>query len=147
MPIPTDSTLLVMDGVGISPYSARGLSQTLAPIDASVHIERTINGALIDFGYEPMRKYKSTIKGSDQRPPILDGIWPGTTVVIECIATLGNLDYLPFGREPVDYGDALVYESGCVFYRPRLTMLVTGFDSDEDEYGATVGWQMTFEEV
>lgn len=141
------TTLLAMEGVGVMPYSARGLSQTLAPIDASIHIERTINGALIDFGYTPMQKYKSTITGSDQRPPGVDGVWPGAGVIVECIAKIAHLDYLPFGREPVDYYDAVIFEGGYIIYRPRLSMLVMNFDWNEDEYGATVGWKMDLEEV
>ena len=61
------------------PYSARGLTQTLEPIEASVQLRRTVNGALADLSYEPFRKYKSTISCQDQEPPAVDGrvAWAG----------------------------------------------------------------------
>jgi hypothetical protein len=75
-----DPTELRLVGMGVPPYSARGLSQSLEPIDAAMHLERTINGELLDLSYEPMQKYKSTISGSDQLPPAVDGVWPGKLV-------------------------------------------------------------------
>lgn len=143
----TDPTVLKLVGVGVPPYSARGLSQTLEPIDASIHIERTINGELINLGYDPMRKYKSEISGSDQRPPAVDGIWPGHIVTVDCIVTISHPEYGAFGREPVDYDDSLINEAGYVTYRPRLTMMVMNFSVDEDEYGAQIGWKLSLEEV
>lgn len=140
-------TLLVMEGLGVMPYSARGLSQSLEPIDESSHLERTINGVLMDFGYDAMQKYKSTISGSDARPPSVDGKWPGKLVVVECIATLCHPEYEDLAREPVDYADAIVYEGGFVIYRPRLTMLVRTFTTEHNEYGQVVGWSIELEEV
>lgn len=143
----TDPTVLSLVGMGVPPYSARGLSQTLEPIDQALHVERTINGELIDLGYEPMYKYKSTITGSDQRPPAVDGVWPGKLVQVECIATLCHPEYAEFGRPPVNYDDAVINEAGFVVYRPILEMMVLGFSIDEDEWGATVGWKLELEEV
>lgn len=131
------------------PYSAAGLKQSLSPIDESKQIERTINGELIDFSYTPMQKYKSTITGSDLRPPAVDGVWPGKEVVVDCIATLSFMTDVgvTFARDPVDYEDGVWFEQGFTVYRPRLRMLVMDFQLDEDEYGAVVGWHMDLEEI
>ena len=84
----SDSTLLKISGVGMSPYAARGLTQTLNPIEQAKDLRRTINGELIDFSVEQFRKYASVISGSDQMPPGVAGIWPGRDVQVECIAEL-----------------------------------------------------------
>lgn len=143
----SNPTNLVMEGLGVMPYSARGLSQRLEPIAEAAHLERDENGGLIDFSYTPFQKYKSTISGSDQRPPSVDGKWPGKLVVVECIATLVHPEYEGFSREPVNNDEAIKYEGGFVIFRPRLTMLVMGFNWQEDEYGAIVGWTIDLEEV
>jgi hypothetical protein len=68
-------TVLTLSGIGVPPYSARGLTQTLEPIDAAAQLRRTVNGALRDFGYTPFRKYRSTISCADQEPPAVYGVW------------------------------------------------------------------------
>lgn len=144
----TDPTVLRLSGIGVMPFSAAGLKQSLDPIDESKQIERTINGELIDFSYAPMQKYKSTITGSDCRPPALDGKWPGTRVTVDCITTLAFLNdgSNTFSRDPVDYDTAVWFEQGFCVYRPRLDMMVLDFSFDEDEYGAVVGWKMDLAE-
>lgn len=142
-----EPTLLVLEGIGVPRYSARGLHQTLAPIDAAAHIERTINGELIDLGNPAFRKYKSTITGTDQMAPACDGVWPGQIVTVECIAELCHPEYAPFGRPPVNYDTAVRYVAGFLYYRPRLEMRVMAFSMDEDEYGRVVSWSMDLEEI
>lgn len=142
----TDPTVLRLSGIGVPPYSARGLSQTLTPIAEAGQFARSINGKLLNLSYEPMRKYKSTITGSDQRPPSIDNVWPGLVLDVDCIAELAIPDgALPFGRDPVDY-ESVRTEQGFTFYRPRLRMMVINFAVDQDEYGAQVGWSMDLEE-
>jgi hypothetical protein len=72
----TDDTLLVLSGIGVPDYSARGLRHTLEPIEASASLRRTVNGALVDLSFAQFRKYKSTISCQDQEPPAVDGVWP-----------------------------------------------------------------------
>ena len=140
------STLLTLVGVGVPPYSARGLTQTLEPIEASVQLRRTVNGALADLSYEPFRKYKSTISCQDQEPPAVDSIWPGQVVTVECVA---ELSFPTAGSGPAR--PAVVAseraEGAFTFYRPILSMRVTGFSVSRDEYGAAVSWQLQLEEV
>ena len=49
-------SMLTLSGVGVPPYSARGLTQSLEPIDGAAQLRRTVNGALADLSYEPFRK-------------------------------------------------------------------------------------------
>ncbi len=142
-----NSTILRMTGVGLSPYATRGLSQTLNPIGASAVIRRTINGTLIDLSAEQFRKYESVISGTDQRVPSLDGIWPGRTVEVECIAELSYVtaEAAGPGREIVDGSSR--EEDTLTFYRPVLIMKVTNFEQNIDEYGVVIGWSLNLEEV
>lgn len=138
------TTVLELHGIGVPAYSARGLSQTLEPIDASLHMERSINGGLIDMSLSQFRKYKSTITGSDQQPPGIDGIWPGHVVTVDCVAELAYPDGGAPERTVVPGSER--FDSGWWFYRPRLDMRVMGFSIDRDEYGAQVGWTLDLEE-
>lgn len=165
------NTALALSGVGVPPYSARGLRQRLTPIGASQQLRRTINGTLRDFSAEQFRKYASVIQGDDQQPPACDGVWPGRLVTVHCIAelavvapvgtetdtatgTVGTVgtdtelsedSEFALGRQPVP--GSVRTESGFIFYRPILEMRVTSFDINRDEWGAQVGWSMDLEEV
>lgn len=142
----TESTLLVITGLGISPYAARGLTQTLEPIEAAANLQRTIDGALADFGYDQFRKYKTTISGSDQRPPAVDGKWQGLSLVVKCISELSYVTSGGSPQRPVVTGSSYV-EGDFTFYRPELTMRLTGFTMATDEWAAGVNWSMSLEEI
>ena len=83
-----DDTMLVLSGIGVPSYSARGLTQTLQPIEAAGSQRRTVNGTLVDLSQAQFRKYRSTIRCNDQQAPALDGIWPGQVVTVSCVAEL-----------------------------------------------------------
>lgn len=140
-------TVLRMVGVGVPPYSARGLKQTLEPIAQATQSKRTVNGALKDISFVGFQKYQSVISGTDQRPPNFDGRWPGLIVFVDCIA---ELSYTPDeGDSPqrtVVPGSSAV-EGAHTTYRPRLEMMITGLTVNKDEYDATTDWSMTLEEV
>ena len=68
-------TLLVLSVGGVTLYSARGLEQTLEPIDAAAVTRRTINGTLVDLSVVKFHKYASTISCSDIETPALDGVF------------------------------------------------------------------------
>lgn len=150
------TTVLVLSGIGVPPYSIRGAQQDLAPIAAAVQLRRTVNGTLTDFSEDQFQKYVSTISCTDQEPPAFAGLWPGRQVlVVDCIAELGialntDLDATDDpgtidGRDLVNGSWRTEGEFG--FYRPSLTMLVTGFNLTKDEYGATTSWSLQLEEV
>ena len=142
------TTLLVIAPIGLPPYAARGLKQSLTPIGAATAMRRTVNGTLVDLSDPAFRKYASTISCSDQQAPAVDGVWPGDTVIVDCIVELAR----EAGTGDVGAGRTVVpgserEEGDFVFYRPRLTMLVTGHQVNRDEYGATTDWSMTLEEA
>ena len=132
-----NGTLLVISGPGIPLYAARGLTQTLDPIDASVNTARTVNGTLIDLSPHQMRKYTSTISCTDVDAPALDGIWPGMALTVDCVAELGYPTASGTPQRPVVPGSERVV-GGYTYYRPRLEMLVTKYSVSVDEYGAEV---------
>ena len=142
----SDSTLLKISGVGMSPYAARGLTQTLNPIDQSKDLRRTINGELIDFSVEQFRKYASVITGNDQMPPGVAGIWPGREVQVECIAELYYVTAGGSAERPVVV-DSERTEGPYTYYRPVLDMRVIDFNQSFDEWAVQVSWSLTLEEI
>lgn len=142
----SDSTLLKISGVGMSPYAARGLTQTLNPIEQAKDLRRTINGDLIDFSVEQFRKYASVISGNDQMPPGVASVWPGRAVQVECIA---ELYYATMGggtERPVVDGSERT-EGPYTYYRPVLSMRIVDFNQSFDEWDAQVSWSLTLEEI
>ena len=142
----SDNTLLKISGVGMSPYAARGLTQTLNPIDQSKDVRRTINGELIDFSVEQFRKYASVISGSDQMPPGVAGIWPGHAIQVECIAELYYVTTSGSAERPLVVGSERT-EGSYTYYRPVLSMRVVDFNQSFDEWNAQVSWSLTLEEI
>lgn len=140
-------TVLRMQGIGVPPYSARGLTQTLAHLDQAAQYKRDVNGGLHDISFDGFRKYKSTISGTDQQPPNLDGKWPGKVVTVDCIAELSfTPDESESAQRPIVPGSEQVVGAHTT-YRPRLTMMVTSYNSSQDEYGRDVNWSLDLEEV
>lgn len=145
----TDSsefTLLHLTGMNMPPYSARGLTQTLEPIDAALNLDRTINGELDDNSFPQFRKYKTTITGKDQEPPALEGVWPGMIIFVDCISELCFVTADGEALRPVVAGSQRT-EDAFTFYRPHLEMRVTGFSTSTDEWNADVAWTLTAEEI
>jgi hypothetical protein len=150
-------SILALTGMGVTPYSSRGLQQSLKPIAASVQTRRTVNGALHDVSDPIFRKYESTITGEDQDPPAVEGVWPGMQLVVDCIveiAVLGVFEDITDGStgDDVEFDkphvpDSVRNDGTFTYYRPRLTMLITGFEVERDEWGAVVSWAMELEEV
>jgi hypothetical protein len=144
--MPPPLTLLVISGPGMPTYAARGLTQTLDPVDAAGAIARTVNGALINLSPSQMRKYRSTISGADCDAPAFDGVWPGAPVTVDCVSELG---YLTAGGSPqrtVVTGSSRT-AGAWTYYRPRLNMMVMNYTASTDEYGAAVQWQLDLEEI
>jgi hypothetical protein len=146
MSLPTEGTLLVLDGIGIPLYSARGLTQTIKPIDQAAQTRRTLNGILKDLSYSQFRKLTTTLSCKDQRPPSLNNVWPGTTVTMHCVQ---RLTY-PVGGTPMRPAviGSTIQEGDFVSYLPILqVMLVKPWELSTDEWPADVTWQSEWEEV
>lgn len=142
----SESTLLRISGVGMSPYAARGLTQTLNPIEQAKDLRRTINGELIDFSVEQFRKYASVIGGNDHRPLGVTGIWPGRNVQVECVAELYYVTAGGSAERPLVTGSERT-EGPYTYYRPVLNMRVVDFNQSFDEWDAQVSWSLTLEEI
>lgn len=150
-----DNTILRLAGIGITPYSARGLVEALEPIQQATQLRRTINGALTDLSDAAFQKYAVTITGDDQDPPALGNRWPGLQVVVDCITELsvsgvyeesseGDTEGSVLGRTPVP--GSMRTADGFTFFRPRLTMRVVNFNVERDEWGAAIRWSLALEE-
>lgn len=139
-------TLLKINALGIPPYSARGLRQTLTPIQQASQVRRTVNGSLKDISFDGFKKYASTITGADQMPPAVDGIWPGLDVEVECISELSYETLGGSPARPVVTGSSRVV-GDFTFYRPVLQMRIVNFTVDTDEWDAAVSWSMQLEEI
>jgi hypothetical protein len=137
-------TLLVISGMGFSPYAARGLTQTLVPIEQAKQLRRTASGKLVDVSVEQFRKYRSTISCTDHRVPAIDGIWPGMVVTVSCMAELSHpITGTPWRRV---VPGSIREEDGYVFYRPVLVMRVVDVSQSSDEFAAEVAWTLELEE-
>ena len=128
----TTTTVLGLSraGFSLSDYAARGLSMTLEPIDSAKSLRRDINGNLIDLSEPQMRKYKAHISCTDQESPgfaemtsAADPIWPGDEFTVTCLPQLGAAEAI------------------------TLTMLVTAWQINRDEYNADTGWTLDLEEA
>lgn len=139
-------TLLAITGLGLAPFSARGLTQTLEPIEQASNVRRDINGGLHDQSATQFQKYKSSISCSDINSVSFDDNWPGKSVVVDCVP---ELSYVTAGGTPgrtVVAGSSRT-DGAYTFYRPQLTMLVTNWNVSRDEYGHATGWTLELEEI
>lgn len=139
-----ETTLLALSGVGVPPYSARGLKQSLEPIGMSQQTRRTVNGKLVNLAPLQFQKYRSKITGTDQDPPAFDGTFPGKLVTVDCVAEIacppGSSPNRPTVASRTD-------DAGWTYYRPQLDMMVTGTSMDASEWDAETGWSIDLEEV
>lgn len=140
------STVLSITGIGIPPYSARNIRQTLTAIGAASYMRRTINGELIDLSPTQFRKYKSSISANDIQPPALDGIWPGLTVTVDCIKELGYLTSGGSPKKTVVSGSSRV-DGLFTFYRPQIIFKIINWTDNFSEWEAGDEWQLDLEEV
>lgn len=149
MSLDTTGTILTMsDGADVMPfYSARGLKQTLDPIDASNNQRRTVNFQKVNLALDRSKKYASVISATDVRPPLREDVWPGKIVTVGCAyllfyATIGGSP----ARTPVD-GSQFV-EGGFTFYRPLIDFMIgKRGGSGLEEWEAGLGWSIPMEEV
>jgi hypothetical protein len=143
----SDDTVLRLSGIGIAPYSERGLSETIEPIAEAAQLARTVNGELDDISEPGFRKYMVTISGADDiNPPALDAVWPGHAVTVDCISELAYATSTAGPARTVVEGSERE-ELGFTFYRPRLSCRVVSFSIARNEWGEAVGWTLRLEEI
>ena len=138
-------TELVLTGIGIPDFSARGLVENLRLVRGPVP-RRTVNGVLVDVTDPLFQKYLLTITGDDQEPPAFDDTWIGQTVTVDALT---KLSYLTAGGSPartVVPGSSTV-NGLFTWYRPRLVMLILDLINGRDEWQAQIPWSIDLEEV
>jgi hypothetical protein len=133
---------------GINPYSARALHGTLSPIEAGQGLDklaRNVNGGLIDISAPQFRKYRLEVRGNDQAPPALDGLWVGMLVNVNSLVELGyqTADGTPT-RSPV--AGSVRVEGDFTYYCPQFRMRVVHWHQERDEWDAAVAWSLELEE-
>lgn len=143
---PDQSTLLVITGMGVPPYSARGITQAFEPIEGAAQVVRSVNGVAMDFSHEQFRKYRTSITCTDQQAPALNGVWPGKIITVECVAEFAYLTAGGSPARPVVPGSSRE-EGAFTYYRPILELMVTAFNAGSGEWSAEVNWSLEGEEV
>jgi len=134
----SDATLLglalVDGGFALPDDAARGISMTMAPIDAWGQIVRDVNGNLVDLmeGMSQFRKFKFNISCSDMASPgfaevssAREAIGPGSKFNLTCLPELGAAEAQTF----------------------VAMVMPQGWQVTTDEYGAVVGWSLDLEQV
>jgi hypothetical protein len=136
-----ERTLLIMTPIGVPLYSARGLTQTLTPCpEAKPTPMRTINGEARFVGGSQMRKYDSVITCTDQEAPPFSGLWPGDTVVVQCVCTLSY--HTDTGSPERTVVRSYTVGAFTIYY-PEITFMVVDFNDSYQEYQHEHGWQLT----
>jgi hypothetical protein len=145
---PPPLTLLMIPEMGVPPYSARGITQSIEPIAASASLERTVNGRLVNLAPPQFQLYRSKISCEDQDPPNSDGFWPGSVVTVYCVTELGVPPGGAAATRPMVPGSQRTDGQGNNFYRPILSMMITKpIQVEREEWAASARWQMELEEV
>lgn len=165
MPLPSTKTLLILDGMGVPLYSARGLTQDFDMIDqAGASLLRDTDGNLQDFSppNDIFHKYVTTISNTDLRLPRISGIWPGFLVNVHCVfefcyPTIGGVAdrpkvpnaYNAQGRfiSPPTVGVDTRVEGDFTYYRPIFACRVRKISGGKKEYPGDTNWTIIAEEV
>lgn len=132
----------------LTPYSARGITQTLVPIGGSIvgsGARRDVNGNLVNLTNPLFRKYATTVECSDVESPALDGAWLGAIVEMACAC---ELSYLTGGtpQRQVVSGSSRT-EGAFTFYRPFLTVMITEIDNAFEEWQHGYKWKIGAQEI
>lgn len=122
----SNSTLLSINEINFSDYASRGIRQSLE-IEDNGELERDCNGTLHDLTLPSHRKYTTTIECTDHEAPPLNGIYKGSTITVVCLPNLGVSDAT----------------DGTL----TMTMMVTGWRTQFDEWEADVAWSLTAREI
>ena len=130
----------------LTPWAARGISETLTPIEQNIPPRRDINGVLRDLRFSAFDKYKLSLECTDFSAPALDGIWRGLTVVVSCAS---ELRYRTSGGSPArtPVSGSSRTDGDFTYYRPQLTCRVVDFSQQYGEWTAEYAWRLELEEA
>lgn len=127
----TTETDIVITGVGFADYSARGITCSLEPIEASGQLRRTVNGTMVNLSNPAFQKYKMTISATDQKFPQLGGVWFGKEVYVTSIITLNT------GGATSSTGATAI----------GFTGMITNWTVELDEWAADAPWSIEIEQI
>lgn len=117
-------TDLVVVGVTIPDFAARGLKVRISNIEQASRLERTVNATLINLSDPLFRKRKVMISGSDVEFPYFADVWPGDEVTVTSII------------EANAGGDPIV-----------IVGMIKDFEMERDEYEQVSSWTMEVWEI
>lgn len=139
-------TLMRVAPFGMSPFSVRGVNQSLELISAALNFRRTVNGKLVKISPAQFTKYKASVTCTDMDSPAVTGRAIGAIVVFDSVVEISYITLSGDGPErPVVPGSERV-EGELTFYRPQMTMMIVGFNINKNEWGASVSYQIDMEE-
>jgi hypothetical protein len=144
-------TLLVItplsgaQGLELTPYAARGLSQTIKQIGDASNIRRTVIGNLVNAAPPWFKQYSTTIVCRDMNTPCLDDAFRGEIVEIQCAAELNYGAGGTAHRQQVSGSSRT--EGTITFYRPILICMIKDIDPTFEEYEGYWSWRVEAEEV
>ncbi|WP_424363604.1 hypothetical protein [Methylocystis parvus] len=147
--LPAEGTILVVALSGqqiLTPWSARGVTETLTPIEQNIPPRRNVNGALRDISFAAFQKYRIELTCKDVNAPALDGVWRGQSLLISCVHELSFRTAGGSPARPVVSGSTRV-EGDFTYYRPQILAKVMDFSLGKDEWPADVSWRMILDEV
>jgi hypothetical protein len=157
MPTLAEITLFNIVGIGVPPYSARGISEVLEPIQGSGQMFRDINGTLHNLGVTQFRKFQLSVTCTDMDSPALNGVWPGDTFTVHCQTEMSYPEGSTPVRTPVTGSERIGQRAeidgggpdGFRYYRPQLTMMVMSYQIGTADGWEDVGvnWQLQLQEV
>jgi hypothetical protein len=153
LPNGTFLTLTPLSGAAslqLTPYSARGLTQTFEVIKgagqgSSGWLRRDVNGVLRSLADTRFRKFKTTISCKDGETACLDDAWIGITCEVSCVFELSY----PTGAtpsRPAVSGSQRV-QGSVTYYRPLLVCMVEDIRVALPEWSAIYDWQIDFLEI
>ena len=140
-------------GLTLTPYSARGITQTLEPIKGTgrggaalgTWIRESTNGVLIDLTYAPFRKLESIVTCTETETPCMNDAWLGQVCSVQCAC---ERSYHTIGGSPdrPEVSGSSRTQGAFTYYRPELIMMVTDIRSGFAEYKADYAWQIDLRE-
>jgi len=132
-------------GLELTPYAARGLTQTIRQIGDASNIKRTVIGTLVNATPPWFKQYSTTITCRDTNAPCLDDAFRGEVVEIHCA---GEFNY-PVGGSPhrAQVSGSSRQEGHIMFYRPILICMIKDIEPNFEEYEGYWSWRVEAEEV
>lgn len=139
-------TLMQVAPFGMSPFSVRGINQSLDLISAALNFRRTVNGKLIKISPPQFTKYKTSVTCTDMDSPAITGRALGAVVVFDSVVELSYVTLGGLGPERAVVLGSERIQGDLTFYRPQMTMIIISVSVNKNEWGASVSYQIDMEE-